>query len=387
LGACGPLLLQLAVTDHEATGVVAGRIYSLGTAGSLLGTYASGLLLVPWLGTRSTLWLGAACLAALGILGRWQGRRRVVGAAILLLMAGAGVAWPNGPTKSRNTLFESESRYQYIQVTDDGTTRRLFLNEGYAVQSVFPKDGSLSLQGVWGYYAQAPRWTVGGPPRRILLAGFGGGTSARTFRSLFPNAHITGIELDPQVIEAGRRWFGLPGDVRVIADDARASLFKPPLIDETDRYDIILIDAFQFPYVPFHLCTVEYFRQLDSRLADGGAVVMNLGRDEQAHDVVDAVAHTLAQVLPVVRAVDVPARPNTIVVGTRHGAQSDAGLSSLGLPRHVERALASLPTLEPWKATGHPMVLTDDRAPVEGLTDGVIVRRVWSVLRGGWGGS
>jgi spermidine synthase len=389
LGACGPLLLHLCVTTREEAGAVAGRVYALGTTGSLVGTYLSGLLLIPWIGTRATLFVGAASLGVLGLvalLGDLHRRATLGGVLGLLLLAALGLAFPGGPIHARKgAVYEAETACQYLQVVETRGARWLYLNEGYAVQSVLPMDGSLPTYGVWGYYALSPAWTRGGPPARVLLLGLGGGSSARSLHRLYPEAEITGVELDPEVVEVGRRFFDMPAELRVITDDARAALHRAPLAEEGERYDLIVVDAFQFPYIPFQLCTLEFFAELEARLAEGGALVLNVGRDRDAHDVVDAIARTLAEVLPQVRGVDVPELPNTMLVGTRHPATEDAGLAGLRLPEAVAAELRRLPSPSTWTPAPDAPILTDDRAPVEGLTDRVLLRRLWITLRdGGW---
>lgn len=378
LGALSPVLLQMA-TDHPGatSGGRGGRLYAWGTAGSLAGTYASGLLLVPWLGTRMTFWLAAGALACLAALGWRAGTSRVGAIVIATAIPLAALALPRGSVKADDhVLYEQETQYQFVQVVQRGSYRSLRYNDGYAVQSVFHLDGRIPTSGVWGYYALAPAWTKRGSPRNALIIGLGAGTSARTYSRLYPSTGLTGIELDPAVVDIGRRFFELPDTVRVITDDARAALNKPPLNPPKELFDVILIDAFQFPYVPFQLTTVEFFRAVERQLAAGGAVVVNVGRDQDARAVVDAIGRAIQEVFPVVRGVDVPSHPNTIVVATRHDASEDAGISGLQLPAGVARELAALPSISRLAIPADAPVWTDDRAPVESVTDGIVLRRL-----------
>ena len=376
LGAAGPVLLHQAVRSQEETGRVAGRIYALGTAGSLLGTWGSGLLLIPLLGTRTTLWLCASGLALLGAVGLLRRLGRAAGVGAVLLLLALGLLLPQGPIKPRpGAIHEAETAANYVQVVQDETKRSLYLNDGYAIQSLYPLDGTLPLFDVWGYYGAAPAWTVGGVPERVLLLGLGGGTSARILRELYPSAEIVGVELDPEVVEAGQRYLGMPTDIEVQVEDARAWLTRDP-----SRYDLILVDAFQFPYVPFQLCTREFFAALDAHLEPGGTVLLNVGRDADSYEVVHALAATLAGSFPHVRGVDVRNGSNTVLLGSHHGAERDAGLAALGLP---PRELARLRRLSPptsWQLDPLAPVLTDDRAPVELLTDLIVLRSFLRLL-------
>jgi spermidine synthase len=203
-------------------------------------------------------------------------------------------------------------------------------------------------------------------------------------RQLLPLAKITGVEIDPEVVEVGRRFFDLPSDVRVVLGDARSALSSSPLAEEKETYDVIIVDAFQFPYVPFQLCTVEFFRELERRLSPGGAIVVNVGRDEDGRDVVYAIARTMSTVMAVVRGVDVPSHPNTMLVATRHDPTADAGLQASGYSANVVSKLTPLPTPKTLSIPPNTPVFTDDHAPVEAITDSLVLRRVLSLMRHGW---
>lgn len=371
LGAVSPILVHEAAAGRSDTGEIAGRLYALGTLGSLLGTFLPGILLVPALGSAATLRLAAGVLAAFGVTGLLRGRLRLLAAVPLV----ACVAWASVPPTTikprRHVVLERESAHNFLQVTDDGRERRLYLNDGYAVQSVFPLDGSFHLESVWGYYAAAPGWTTHGRPERILLLGLGGGSAARFFAAALPQGEITGVELDPAVAEVAATHFGLPPSTRVVIEDARA------FVERTGGlYDLIIVDAFRFPYVPFQLTTQEFFVGLDRHLAPGGVVMLNVGRDGRAYDVVDAVARTLGTVFQNVAGVDVPNGANTILVATRHSLARVAGLERLEVGADVRRRLERLTPLRPWQRHGDAPILTDERAPVELLTDGIVLRRL-----------
>jgi spermidine synthase len=375
LGVVGPLLIHEAVHTVEETGAVAGRLYAVQTAGSLVGTYGAGLALIPWLGTARTLWLCAMVLLLLTALASTSQLRVlcVPVLAALLLALGAG---PRAIHPGTGTLYETETPYNYVRVKQTGTRRTLVLNDGYAAQSIYDTRGRLPLESVWGYYALAPAWTRGGSPRDVLLLGLGGGSSARLFDALYPDAHVTGVELDAEVVEAGRRYMGLPEDTHVVISDARAFVRRTP-----KYYDLIVVDAFDFPYVPFQLTTQEFHQELGRRLRPGGAVVVNVGRNGAEYDVVHAVAHTLGTVFPHVRGVDAGAGSNTLLIATRHPATKDAGVAHLDLPRDVQRTLSTLRPPHPWRIPRGTPLLTDDHAPVEALTDRIVARHVIQGLK------
>src|SRR5215218_4475033 len=135
LGAAAPWAVRLAVGELASSGEVVGRLYAISTAGSLLGTMASALLLIPLLGTQRTFLVFALALALVAAVG--VGRRGVgVPAALALVLA-----VPVGTIKAAGggrVLFEAETTHQYARVVerDDGS-RVLELNEGQAVHSLY----------------------------------------------------------------------------------------------------------------------------------------------------------------------------------------------------------------------------------------------------------
>jgi spermidine synthase len=376
LGAVGPVLVQHEVRARGEAGAVVGRLGALGTAGSLLGTFVPGLVLVPWLGTDHTFRLSGALLIVMGAMGVLKTRRALVSSGFALMLVALGTAAPGRIVNEPGLLYEAESRHNYLRVMEKDGVRRLFLNDGYAVQSATRIDGRPYLVGVWGYYALAPSFTRRGAPASVLVIGLGGGTSARYYRERYPKARVVGVELDPAVVGVARRYFGLPESVEVAVEDGRAFLSR-----DRRRYDVIVVDAFRFPYVPFQLATREFFDLARGHLEDGGALMLNVGRKGESKEVVQAVARTLAGSFRHVAGADVPLASNTILVATEHPLGEGAGIESLALPRQDKHALGTLTALRPWAHVPGP-VLTDDHAPVESLTDRIVLRELFRLFLG-----
>jgi len=362
LGMVAPFAVRLAIDDVREAGSVAGRLYALSTAGSLLGTFLSALVAIPAIGTQRTL-LAAAALVSLAGAGL-VGRRWLVIAAAL----GALLAIPPGAVRAeRGLIYEQESRYQFIHVTELHGVRRLYLNEGLAVHSMWRRDSVLT-GGEWDTYLAVPA-LLGRPLRRVAILGNAGGTTARALGVFYPRADVDGVELDPAVTAVGRRYFGL-GDnprLRVITADAR-----PFLRRTRDQYDLIVIDAYRPPYVPFYLATREFFRLARSRLTPGGAIVLNVGTVPGDHRLAEGVSGTLATEFPVVLTWQA-LRFNQFVIGLDRAAPRELLVRRLGrapsglepLTRLLARQMeVAGPVADPW---------TDDRAPVEWITDRMIL--------------
>ena len=176
LGMVSPFAIRLALADVRSAGTVAGRLYAVSTAGSLVGTFLSALVAIPAIGTQRTLLATATVLAlaaALLLRRRWL----AVAAALALL-----VSLPPGAIKAQDgLLYEHESAYQYIQVVEADGARRLYLNEGIAVHSVWRR-GEVLTGGVWDAFLAVPALLRAEPVRAAVL-GNAGGTVARSIPS------------------------------------------------------------------------------------------------------------------------------------------------------------------------------------------------------------
>jgi spermidine synthase len=363
LGMVSPFAVRLAVDSVERAGEIAGRLYALSTAGSILGTFLPVALLIPLIGTRRTMLATAAllALAATPALG-W---RYVLApaAALVLALVPPGLIKPGS-----GVIWEGESAYQFIQVqeTADGG-RVLHLNEGWAEHSVWYRNRVLT-GGYWDQFLLAP--VMHGPGfGSLAMIGYAGGTVGRAYGTFWPGVNVLGIELDPQVTAVGRRYFGLASNprVRVATADGR-----PYLETHTTRYDAIFLDAFRQPYIPFYLTTQEFWSLASDRLNPGGMVMANVGRVPGDNRLPDAIAGTMATRFASVYSWSAGGF-NVIVAGfktavTKAELVARLGFAPAGLSEVRDAALgmtAVAPSSDP---------LTDDRAPVEWLTDQMIVR-------------
>ena len=284
LGMVSPFAIRLAITDVESAGEVAGRFYALSTVGSLVGTFVPALILIPLVGTQRTLLATAALLAVSASF--LLGRKVVVLAAAIAAL----VALPPGAVKAEEGLLhEEDSLYQFIQVVERDDGRRLLhLNEGVAVHSVWREDTVLT-GGVWDAFLALPP-LLDRPLRNVAILGNAGGTTARALGAFYPDAHVDGVELDPAVSRAGREYFGMEDNPNLTVYDADA---RPFLRRTDERYDLIIVDAYHQPYVPFYLATREFFRLARERLAPGGIVALNVASVPGDDSLLDGIAGTL----------------------------------------------------------------------------------------------
>jgi len=361
LGAVAPWAIRLSVTTIEEAGRVSGRLYALSTVGSLLGTFVSVLLLVPWLGTRRTLLVLALVLAAAAVpLLPRLALAAPACIALLLLIPESGVKAAPGD----HVVWEGESAYQFVQVVDDRNHDRVLrLNEGWATHSV--KVGPTGLVGgYWDRLTCLPAAIGRREAGRLAVLGNAGGTTAVQYARFWPQWQVDGVEIDPTVTAAGYRFLGM-GEAHLVVHEADA---RPWLQATSLRFDGIIVDAYRQPYIPFHLVTQEFFELVRDRLQPDGAVMINVGAPPGHDQALLRIAETMATVFPVVELAHVNDF-NTVVTGYRSpatAAAADSGL--LAAPDPIASICAAVAAAsQPVRPTVDP--LTDDHAPIEWLTD------------------
>ena len=368
LGAVSPYAIRLAMSSVEEAGSVAGRLYALSTAGSLVGTLVSALVLIPLVGTRRTFLIFALAIAVIAVLGLRPVRRYAIAPALIAAL----IALPVGTLKAKSDLGrvidEAETEYQYARVVEnENGTRYLELNEGQAQHSVYRPDDVLTGD-VWDGHLVLPFVARDEPPGRVAILGNAAGTTARAYGRFFPETRIDRVEIEPKLSELGREYFDMRNPrLRVYHEDARPFLRR---IDA--RYDVISVDAYRQPYIPFYLTTEEFFTLARDRLRPGGVLIVNAGHPEGQDDLEQVLTATIAE--PFRHVLRDPIEPtNTLIVA------SDAPISA----ERLEDAVPSLPRgLQPTAALAAdriepPLrggdVYTDDKAPVEWLIDKSIV--------------
>lgn len=112
-------------------------------------------------------------------------------------------------------------------------------------------------------------------PESALIVGLGGGTLPTALRELYPDLEIDALEIDPEVIKLAGQYFGFKEDqkLRAHAQDARIWIRRAALRAKT--FDIIVLDAFNGEYIPEHLMTQEFFREVKAVLASDGVLISN----------------------------------------------------------------------------------------------------------------
>lgn len=394
LGCVSPFAIRLRIEQVGRSGHTAGQLYAISTAGSILGTFLPVLWLIPTIGTRYTFFVFAVSLLLVSIVGlittqlsmpRLPDTRKRLDKSLLsillLIPMGAAVLSVNGPIKPPSgsdgggvLVAERESAYNYIQVVRVGEQMQLVLNEGLAIHSIYDPNQILT-QGPWDYFMVAPYFNK--PPftqnqvHRACIIGLGAGTIPRELTAAYGPIPIDGVEIDGTIVDLGRQYFHMnEPNLNVIVQDGRYFLRTT-----SHKYDIIGIDAYQQPYVPFQLTTLEFFQEVRAHLTPTGVTVINAGRTSKDFRLVEALAQTMHGVFSNVYIIDTERFTNSIIIGTNAPTSLDnfrtnaAGLTN-PLLQSVAQASITYGNMREERNTN--IYFTDDRAPVEQLIDQII---------------
>lgn len=204
----------------------------------------------------------------------------------------------------------------------------------------------------------------------MLMVGLGGGSVSEYFLRHVPEIKVVSVELDPGVVTAAKKYFGVEETPRhrIALGDGRVYLQR-----NRAKYDIVMIDAFRGGYVPFHLLTHEFYALLASRLEPDGVAVLNLRAGTQLFD------SSLATLMRTFKTVEVYEYTGNAIVVARllpplTPEQRRARAEARQAQYKFRYALAPLLKDAAAPAPKETRLLTDDFAPVN-LYDSVDTRR------------
>jgi predicted membrane-bound spermidine synthase len=413
LAMVSPMALRLQLRHAngiEQAGSTSGMISAISTVGSILGNFITVLWMIPTFGSSNTTYIMAIFLVAIGLIGLrdWRFVPTIVIVILLAVYSNATRTEIKSADCYQCTLIaEQESLYNYIQIAESenpyyGQQINLILNEGQAIHSIYHPRYEVSGDtrdlltggGPWDYFAVTPFVYPDRDPssvKSMAMLGSATGTVPMQFLEIYgKDTHIDSVEIDPAIIDMGRKYFAMKDNqvsnehpnFYVHAEDARYWLST-----SEHQYDVIGMDAYHQPYIPFHLTTVEFFQEVKEHLTPTGVAVVNAGKGPNGDDRIgQALSATMRAVFPQVFIIDTAGFGNQILIGVKEPvgdgvANFEKNLSKIDQP--------FLNTVMQWslKAGIEPMreydgsnsaykPFTDDHAPVEQLIDALIFDQI-----------
>ncbi len=381
LGTVTPSLVKYTINSLDDSASTVGILGAFNTIGSIIGTFLPTFVTIPAVGTSVTFLIFSGILLLIGIIYFISSKKkRTVCAAFIVVFAifsifgnsGSFAFWESG------LVYEGESIYNYLQVKDTDDSVILSTNVLFGVQSVTKKDDTLT--GMYYDYAMAAPIMAGMPQKdnlNILILGMGTGTYARQCLRYFDNIDIKGVEIDKKISDLAGKYFDMPKDIKVTTYDGRAYLNV-----DKDKYDVIMVDAYQDITIPFQMSSVEFFTMVNEHLTDNGVMVVNMNMHSSVEGNINQyLSDTIASVFNNVYTIDVKGSTNrelfasnseSCIDNLREGISSINNSSLNTLISNVRDGLV--------KYEKGDYLLTDDKAPVELLgmqvIDGIIQNEI-----------
>jgi spermidine synthase len=215
----------------------------------------------------------------------------VLGCASLLLALPAPSSAQEGPRQ----IHQERSLYRNILVTEDAVRRCMrftIADAGGQNQSCRFLDNHDKL--VFPYAKMVlSSLLVQDNPQRILIIGLGGGTLVHTYQALFPQSEIVVVEIDEAVVRVAERFFDFKTSAKIksLPEDGRLYIKRAGIRKE--KFDLVILDAFNGDYIPEHLMTAEFLQEVKALLPANGMVVANTFSSSRLYG---AESQTYAQV-------------------------------------------------------------------------------------------
>lgn len=371
LGFVSPYAIKLGTKTLKKLGNISGNLYSLSTAGGILGTFLTVFALIPFFEIKYLILSLGIALMTVSLIGLKIIPKIIVGFIITLLVVSVTTQGA-ASLSSLNVIIEKETPYSNLRVVDENNFRTLYLNG--VIHSTMNLDNPNKL--VLDYTKSFHLAKLFNPDfEKVLFVGGGGFSGPKNFISTYPDTLVDVVEIDPDVIDVAEKYFALPNDPRlqIFNDDARQFLVK-----NDDKYDVIILDAYSRYDIPFHLMTIEYYQLLFDKLSSGGVIVSNfIGTLEGNNsDLFKSTYKTMNQVFPDLYVLpanvkNTDYRQNIMIVALKN--KLDYGIneiSKLKIDCQIDNELECVDILENYYKPIVPdetTILTDQFSPVDSM--------------------
>lgn len=284
LGMVSPFVARLAMQSVNSSGAIVGRLSALNSAGSILGTFMGGFVLISLFPSGVILMFVASVVALLSVLvytGVW---RKLISVVIFISLFGG--AWA---TKTHGLPFspigtQLDTQYNHLSIVEsvdkrNGRRVRVLITDPDAAQSLMYTDHPSELVSEYTkFYDLAFHYK--NDTKKILMLGGGGYCVPRyLLADASRDVFVDVVELDPGVTQAARDYFNLKDDrrLKIFHEDARTFLNRAYADDNLEQYDAVFMDTFSSATViPFQLTTMETAERLRKLLKPDGVLIVNI---------------------------------------------------------------------------------------------------------------
>lgn len=283
LGTISPVVVRLTLKNLDKAGNTIGKIYAISTLGAIMGTFATGFVLISSFGTQKIIIsMGAILVLSSLVFGALFKRiGATVTFAIIVGLLGWGVTHYVYalPYKGSNIYYYKESDYFTIklmkQISSDQKTELEALVLDNLVHSYNSLENPMHIEYEYErIYSDVLKWKYKKDELfKTLTIGGGGYTFPRYMELYYPKAQIDVVEIDPEVTKIVHDQLKLPKDTRIRSfnEDGRWHV-----MGTREKYDVVFTDAYNDLSIPYHLTTKEFLQQIKDIMTPSGIVMSNI---------------------------------------------------------------------------------------------------------------
>ncbi len=147
-------------------------------------------------------------------------------------------------------------------------------------------------------------------PKRILVIGLGGGSLAKIFAKIVPQSEVVSVEIDPAVVKLAKRYFDYTETEKITTQIKDGRVYVKRALIKKERFDWIILDAFNGDYIPEHLLTTEFLTEVKTLLSPGGIVSANTFTGSKLYDYESVTYQSVFEHLKILKS---PTKGNRII--------------------------------------------------------------------------
>ena len=283
-------LKLLQINDGQSNlGKQSGILSAWGTIGSLLGIYLTTFVITPYLGVNLTIIICSGLIIFSSLVGLALFKDFDLSKIKSKIQAGVSVfilifclicnnySLQVLAFKNPNIIYEQETLYQKLSVYKDNLkTNYLVFDAPNNYQSKYNPDKQILDSYIDNYVALTNTQALSSKSKlNVLIIGYaGGGIGKNLLNFKNPNVEINidGVEIDSEVTKVSQKYFNVQNDERNIHHTDGRKFVQTT----NNKYDIVIIDAFQNLFIPNHLLTIEYFAEIKQIMNPEGIIGMNV---------------------------------------------------------------------------------------------------------------
>ncbi len=336
-----------------------GKIYGVGSFGSLFAIFLTNFFLIPSLGVKLSILFYFGCFALLCILIFSKLSSKI----LIVLIFLPSLFSLREKNIDESILYSGESQYGYLEIKDLKDVYVLKSNKGFLfAQSVFYKNNNHKNNeesaNIYDMFEVSPFIK---DSKRILLLGLGAGTIPYFYKDI-PGVSLKAVEIDKKVVDLGFDFFHLDKakNLEISIQDARLFLNQ-----NKEKFDLVEVDLFRgMGETPFYLDTRESFSHIKKSLTKGGLMAMNIYDGSDSGLIINPTINTIASVFKNTYLVDLSSGSHFILASDDEINLEKLKNISSSYPKAINFLTQNIKKIE---FNQDNLILTDDSSPLERL--------------------